>query len=131
MYVPVGDITDFLDGDDFYGKMAQRFAAGDSFQDRYLASAAANVIGAETQNAIDIATGALNRARDGAAGRDGYNPFDNPFVLNKVVQEGRNWFNQGGDKLYDETSLDDLKIWETDPTQIDLLNNGGIDYGYI
>jgi len=117
MYVPVGDITDFLDGDDFYGEMAQRFAAGDSFQDRYLASAAADVIGAETQNAIDMATGALNRARDGAAGRDGYNPFDNPFVLNKV-----------GNTIQD--------LWKTDNTSENYFKHFtgqdldlGIDYG--
>tara|TARA_R100001443_G_scaffold110335_1_gene122202 strand:- start:156 stop:542 length:387 start_codon:yes stop_codon:yes gene_type:complete len=117
MYVPVGDITDFLDGDDFYGEMAQRFAAGDSFQDRYLASAAADVIGAETQNAIDMATGALNRARDRAAGRDGYNPFDNPFVLNKV-----------GNTIQD--------LWKTDNTSENYFKHFtgqdldlGIDYG--
>ena len=117
MYVPVGDITDFLDGDDFYGEMAQRFAAGDSFQDRYLASAAADVIGAETQNAIDMATGALNRARDGATGRDGYNPFDNPFVLNKV-----------GNTIQD--------LWKTDNTSENYFKHFtgqdldlGIDYG--
>ena len=42
MYVPVGDITDFLDGDDSYGEMAQRFAAGDRYKDAYLASGIAD-----------------------------------------------------------------------------------------
>ena len=71
MYVPVGDITDFLDGDDFYGEMSQRFAAGDRYKDIYLASGIADVLGAETELAIDLATGALNKGSAGASGGSG------------------------------------------------------------
>ena len=120
MYVPVGDITDFLDGDDFYGEMAQRFAAAEGFKDRYAATAAANIIGAENQFKIDLALDALNQGRDGRDGRDagGLPGFlENPYNQNKI-----------GNTIQD--------LWKTDNTSENYFKNFtgqdldlGIDYG--
>ena len=33
--------------------------------------------------------------------------------------------------LYDQTSASDLQFWGHSPSDINMLNNGGIDYGYI
>tara|TARA_R100001015_G_C4613624_1_gene169316 strand:- start:792 stop:1175 length:384 start_codon:yes stop_codon:yes gene_type:complete len=117
MYVPVGDITDFLDGDDFYGEMAQRFAAADSFQDRYLASAAADAIGAETQNAIDMATGALNRARDGRDGRDGLGFLSNPYVQSTIGSGIKGLFDNGNSDVVTDFTPLDLDLGITVPSE--------------
>lgn len=106
MYVPVGDITDFLDGDDFYGEMSQRFAAGDRYKDIYLASGIADVLGAEKKLAIDLATGALNKGRDGRDGGDGLGILGNTNLQYGIGKGIQDLFNSGNaDVVTDFTSL--------------------------
>lgn len=110
MYVPVGDITDFLDGDDFYGEMSQRFAAGDRYKDIYLASGIADVLGAETELGIELATNALREGSAGASGGSGAGGLLGGLNHPKVYETGsdllKGLFDSGSaDVVTDFTSL--------------------------
>ena len=96
MFKSVGDIANYIGRDDVYGKATQRFAAGDGYTNAYLVSGIGDVLGAETELEIELATNALKQGRDGRDGGDGLGMLGNPYVQSALGSGIKGLFNSDG-----------------------------------